>query len=74
MVSQDDHDAVAVLVAKSLAVLSALLCLVAVTSRCFTMCKAAQKRALDREDRDDPCYRLRKSIRYTPLSTVALQS
>jgi len=74
MVSPERHDAVAVLVARSLAVLSVLLCCVAVASRCFTMCKAAQRRALDREDRSDPCYRLRKSIRYTPLSTVALQS
>jgi|MDSW01.3.fsa_nt_gb hypothetical protein len=72
MVVADWHDAAAVAVPKGLAILASLLCLYLVLSRCFQICKAAQRRALDRDDRDDPCYRLHKRIRYKPLSTVHL--
>lgn len=74
MVTPEQHNAVASMVAKSVVVLSALLCCAVLASRCFALCREAQRRALDREDRGDPCYRFRKRIRYAPLSTVALQS
>ena len=60
------------MVAKSVIVLSALLCCAVLASRCFALCREAQRRALDREDRGDPCYKLRKAIRYEPLSTMHL--
>lgn len=72
MAVADWHDAAAMAVPKGLALLASLLCLYLVLSRCFQICRAAQRRALDREDRGDPCYKLRKSIRYKPLSTVYL--